>query len=422
MTGAGQSSTCCALRCWDSACCRCCWCGVRPEQPVWLALLGSVLIALTPRSRTDREPIVPVALIVLLALVAMSYHLKALIYLPVFAVALVVTGAGSRHFRVRAIALALLVGAAILAYLYWSRRFACPNDPVLAAKLAKENVSILMIGTGLKALFAMAHTMYVGMSPALYLDNALPTQIFMSDWLPSDVVARGLRKDWRTLARDAWYIGFAIGLGALILSLRASERRWQPIAIALTLVVCATIWAGLQLNKNSYESALYLPVLVLAIMLAAASMPKEPFWLLPLTGVIAAISVASQIALVGTYGARLWATERSGYVPGQPYSLGAYDYGALRSQIVAAGAKCGIDPIRSRRVLIDDLTYFTYAQSYRPVHRFALLSIWNGSVRDPLRWMHANQSSGAVIGCHYLPPAMRARAVATGPFCCVRPD
>ncbi len=182
------------------------------------------------------------------------------------------------------------------------------------------------------------------------------------------------------------------------------------------LLVCATGWATLQINKNSYESALYLPALVLAITLALAAAPERR-WLRDVSFGIVALSAISQAVLIGHYLPKLWTTTGGGYVAGQPYSLSAWHY--PRARVAAAGAKCGIAP-GSSRILIDDLTYFAFSHGSRPMHRLGVLSDWNGSLSDPLKWLHDKRSPGAVIACAYLPPDMRAIAIATGDICCVR--
>ncbi|MGH6613010.1 hypothetical protein [Sphingomonas sp.] len=394
----------------------------RPEQPLWLAVLAATLIALRRPRNPDALPIGPVAAILFLALLAISYHLKALFYLPLFVLAIILCRQGDRRFLVRGAALTLLFALAWLGYRYWSQRFACPDDPVLAAKLAEENASILLLGGGWRSMVSMAPDLIGNMVPGGYIELSLPKRLYMSDWLPSDLISPDAQRIWKRIGHSVWNVALATGLVALVLTMIRPDRRWKPLLIALALIVCATAWAALQLNKGVYEAALYMPVIVAALALILAVMPGEGRWLAPVAWVIAAVSLISQVALIGIYGPRLWSVSgHGGYVAQQPYSLGAYGYAALRRQIVSAGAKCGITP-ESPRVLIDDLTYFAYSEGYRPVHRLGLLSVWNGSAGDPMTWMRAHGSSGAVIGCHYLPPAMRARAIATGPFCCVKPN
>lgn len=373
----------------------------RPEQPVLLALLGSLLLAGRGRAA--------LAGIVLLAAMAMSYHLKALFYLPVFGAALWLT-ATPRWWRAGATALLLVLAA--VAFRYWADRFACPGDPLLAARIRGENASALVAGGDWRALWAALPQLAWQALPATYVKIASPAPAYMSNWLPGATLPFGLLAAWHLLCVAGWYLGLAIGGAAL-----AVAPRTRALLLPLALVGGATAWAALQINKNAYESALYLPVLAVAVVLALAAAPERR-WLREAGWAVAALSAASQLLLVGHYAPRLWASAtRGGYVAHQPYSLGAYRY--PRAAIVAAGAKCGIAP-GAPRVLIDDLTYFAFSHGARPMHRMGVLSDWNGSLSDPLRWLHDKHSPGAVLACAYLPPDMRRIAVPSGDICCVR--
>lgn len=374
----------------------------RPEQPVLLCLLGMLLV---------RERRWAPGAIAVLAAVALSYHLKALFYLPVF-VAAIWLGSGGK--RAKAVATAAIVVLAAIAYRYWSDRFACPNDPLLAAKIRGENAAALLAGGDWRALRAAVPQLLRNALPATYLTVALPAPAYMSSWLPGATLPFALLALWHTAGSIAWYLAFAAGAAAAVLAVREGQRR--ALVLPALLLLCATGWATLQTVKNSYESALYLPALVFAIMLALAAAPPRR-WLQQAILGIALISAASQIVLAGQYLPKLWTTTGGGYVAHQPYSLSAWNY--PRARVIAAGAKCGIRP-GDARVLIDDMTYFAYSHGARPMHRMGVLSDWNGSLSDPLRWLHDNGSPGAVIACAYLPPDMRRIALATGDICCVR--
>lgn len=373
----------------------------RPEQPVLLCLLGALLV---------RDRRWAAGAIVALVAIALSYHLKALFYLPVF-VAAIWLGGGQRHMKW--VATVAVVVLAAVAYRYWSDRFACPNDPLLAAKIRGENASALLAGGDWRALRAAIPHLAANALPATYLKVALPAPAYMSNWLPAATLPSGLLAAWNVAGAIAWYLGF--GIGTVALGLAARAKAWRAV-LPLLLLVCATGWATMQTTKNSYEAALYLPALVLAITLALAATPQRR-WLRDASLGIVAISAVGQLLLIGHYLPKLWATTGGGYVAGQPYSLSAWHY--PRAQVIAAGAKCGIRP-GDPRVLIDDMTYFAFSHGARPMHRLGVLSDWNGSLRDPLQWLHDKGSPGAVIGCAYLPPDMRRIAVASGGICCVR--
>ncbi|WP_260597100.1 hypothetical protein [Sphingomonas endolithica] len=357
--------------------------------------------------------------IVVLATIAFSYHLKGVFYLPAFMLALVASGRGCDKYRLRAGAMAVLLLLAFFGYRYWSGRFDCPNDAMVADKLGHENVLAMLKGDGWGAVLAAVPIMIGNMSPSDYLHNILPAHSYMSSWLPPAPDSVAVLKLWRAITLFAWYVAAQIAAVLIFLSGRDRwPRRW-PLVAAFVLAGLATAWAALQNNKNAYEATVYLPVLLLALAFLWAAPRRYRSWLAAPVLLIASLSALSQVLLIGSYAAPLWATVRGGgYVAGQPYSLSPFAY--PRARILAAGAKCGIIQRPGlKRVLIDDLTYFAYAQSAIPVHRLGMLSDWNGSAGDPMVWMRRHGSPGAVLACAYMPPNMRARAIASGEICCV---
>jgi hypothetical protein len=131
--------------------------------------------------------------------------------------------------------------------------------------------------------------------------------------------------------------------------------------------------------------------------------------------------VFSQLIVISKYMPSLLGSARqAGYIDAQRYSMSPFGYAELEQKIITTGKLCGIEPgQRLRSLLIDDLTYFTYMRSYRPLHHLGVVSIWNGEIREPLAYLKQQGSSGAVLGCKYLSREMRARARQSGEFCCL---
>jgi hypothetical protein len=50
--------------------------------------------------------------------------------------------------------------------------------------------------------------------------------------------------------------------------------------------------------------------------------------------------------------------------------------------------------------MIDDLTYFTFMQSYRPQHQLGVIGLWKGSISSGLGYLRSIRSDGFVVGCH----------------------
>ena len=67
------------------------------------------------------------------------------------------------------------------------------------------------------------------------------------------------------------------------------------------------------------------------------------------------------------------------------------------------------------------VTYFAFMESRLPQHRLGVIGLWRGTIDDPIAYLRSRGSSGAILGCHLLPPNLRARAKSEGRFCCLGP-
>ena len=76
--------------------------------------------------------------------ICLSYHLKGVLYVAVFVICLMVCSRDRATLVPRIAGIGLVTALTWIAFRYWSERFSCPGDPVLAAKLASENVAALL--------------------------------------------------------------------------------------------------------------------------------------------------------------------------------------------------------------------------------------------------------------------------------------
>jgi hypothetical protein len=405
----------------------------RPEQPLLLTLTAALLVAAgrwdaaaRPADRAGRAAL-KAAIVVFAGALALGYHLKGVVYMPVFLACAALSSVGAAGRGARIAALAALIALSALAAPYWVTRFQCPADPVLAAALARENVASLVFDKGVSPETLGA--ILPGADPRGYIALALPAPAYMSDWLPRlDFKGKPVRT-WRRLIRDSWCAALLLAAGCVTAAIVAAvrRRRVEPrVVLPVMLAGVAACWGVSQLNKNVYEAALALPAAMLFILLSIRSAALSPGQLKAaraLACVILALSAGSQVILVAAYARPLWsAVHTPGYVAGQPFSVSPYGYGGIKADIVAAGRRCGIDPGgRPQALLVDDLTYFPYMTSWRPLHRLGVLSAWNGRIGDPIAYLKVHNSSGVVMGCALLPPGLRSRARAVGQFCCLGP-
>lgn len=400
----------------------------RPEQPILLCATAALLIAWQGWRASMPEGRKPqgwlrVAGILALALIALSYHFKALVLIPLFATCLLACDRQRGTRAVRILSLPVLGVLSWQAAQYWFGRLSCPGDPVLAAQHASQS---LLLG-GKAGLGAALWAVLGNYNLPIYVMRAAPNVTPMSNWLHPHLVSKAQQIAWSAGMILLWLAGFVTAMGAAITAGRAA---WQRRALDLRLVFAvvlfgtASVWCVGQKVRNSYEAAFVLPLLALAYVCALgaaeAGAPRQTGAIARLTGWAMLISL---ILVGGIYGPSLaQAARHPGYVAGQPLSVSVADYPRARAEIIAAARQCGIGPeSHPQRLLLDDLTYFAFMRSPQPDHHLAVLDAkWNGAVgANPLPYLRSIHAGGMVVGCQFLSPALRQKAHERGGYCCM---
>lgn len=395
----------------------------RPDQTVLLAATAAILATLAAAG-SKRIWLWPL-LILLCGVAALSLHLKGILFVPLFLLCLFFAGRERIALRWRLGLMLLFAALSAQAAGYWTGRFQCPGDPVLAGELAKQNLaSAMAAGEAWQDLVAKAVR---GANPNGYIVVAEARQSPMSTWLPyGRIDAQGTMLRFVPMSL-AWNAALLIALICLFraLSLCWRERRldFVPLAAA-TSAGLMLVWGTSQLTKNDYEAMVVLPMLGIAVVMALAALPwsqRRARQLGIAATALVAVSLVAQADIVRRYYPPLAAAAaRPGIVEGQGFSVSAHGYGAIREQIRRTARQCGIGVNgRAHKPLVDDTTYFAMLDSYRPFHALGVLEKWNGSIRDPQAYLRAQGSEGMIVGCRLLSPEAQARGHRSGDYCCI---
>jgi hypothetical protein len=401
----------------------------RPEQPLIIGTVTAITLALRHRQREEagssRSIWTAVTWIVFIAVLCLSYHLKGVLYAVVLCTCLLFCSRDLATLRPRLIGIGLIVALSIISLQYWEGRFLCPNDPVLAAKLAKENVAALLANGG--GLLGAIGKVARGALPFDYILLAAPKSEPMSFWLPAGLVSEPVAIVFKAALIAVWtcLVAASVWNLARFIKGRKCGALLEPrVPIALCLFGLIAIWGASQLNKNVYEAAHVLPMLAVACLLCL-TLPHENA-LLSRIGIKAArlfvgVAAFSQLAILATHGPALWnASHATTYLVGQPYSVPISGYDGRKADIFKAMHAAGMPLDRPlQRPLVDDLTYLALQDSILPVYRLGVLSNWNGSIDDPVHYLLSRESDGIVMGCGYLPEALAAVASRAGDICVV---
>lgn len=400
----------------------------RPEQPLFLAVMGMVLVTLSGdwRARDARSVWLASGAIVLLCLLALSYHLKGVLY-SVFALAcLAMLVPGARHWLPRALGGVTIVVANLIAAPYWISRFACPDSAVMAKELEEQNLTTV-IQNGNATLGLIGEQLLNSHIFAYTSVATLPVKP-MSQWLPHHVFGPVEEFGSDLVTIIGWAVASLIAVRTVALAIRAQgwSALFQP-RLALLLVMAGTtlVWGFSQVTKNSYEAMHILPAWIVVLLLAWTLPQQQSRPLTEHLGKLAVMLMAfaalSQVVVIVRMAPSLVAaTEKSGTVRLQNYSLSLVDYDAVRQDIDRAMAQAGMaGPQRLHRLMIDDHTYLALQRHYLPLHALGVTGVWRGPVSDPAAYLVDRGSDGVVVACKNLWDEARAVASRSGEFCAV---
>jgi len=400
----------------------------RPEQPMLLTTTLALLIAAAAWRKPDgalRSAWLGAGAIVLLGILAASWHMKGVLFLPLFLMCLFFSSRGKGTLAPRLAGMLLLTALSARAAIYWVGRFTCLGDPMLAKRLSEQNiVSALSAPGNLADKIMLAFT---GANPNQYILLAAAKRDPMSGWLPIDQISPAAAQLLGLCLVLAWNLAM---LAALLCLARLAAARWREkrldFAVSVPIVAMGTVlvWGISQYHKNDYEATTALPTLLLFIVFPLAAIgwtPQRRAQLGKAAIGLTAVSLASQVAVALIYVPPLLQIARTpGYIDKQRFSISAYGYSALRPQILATARLCHIDTERrATHPLVDDLTYFAMAGSWQPFHRLGVLEEWNGTISDPVAYLQAKGSQGMIVGCRNLKSPWREMAIRNGEFCCI---
>lgn len=409
----------------------------RPEQPIILAAAGAVLIALSgERARGEagttggaawRAPLAILAL----GCVGLSYHVKGLFLAPLLLACLCFAGRGAATVRARLACGGALVALTGIAARYWVHRLGCPDDPVLNRAFDSNNLGSELAedGANWREVGQVFGEMFGNLNLFEYVDLAAPRPYPLSQWLPWRQIGQAQYEVWYWTLCALWGLALLAGLVGLLLSAWACwKRRRIAAAPVLSLFLLATVfgWAATQSIRNFYEAGFVLPLLMLAIVLALASAGADKWTrrgLNVVATVIGGAALVSPVLVAGIWGASLLrSSARHGYIAEQRVSVSAFGYRALAGELRETARMCHMpEPAKARAVMVDDLTYFPFMRSHLPQHQLGVVGLWKGAIADPVAYLRGRGSDGIIVGCHVLPPELRARAKANGKFCCLAP-
>jgi hypothetical protein len=358
---------------------------------------------------------------------ALSSHPKAMYFLPIF---LIAAAATTERIWPRVIALAIPTVTVLAAYPYWSARLACPDDAGFRAGFAERSL-IPAIQAGLGHAFLTAQ---LALSPIkfTFVWLILFGKKHMAEWLPSrppSLFVNGVDHAIEALILLLMAAGIA-AYGVVVWRVVRSRSGWRPAFAVGALWACLWLLSFSTGETSDYEGTLMVPLFALASILSIwlardaiagffgahfAALSARTF----LYGLVA-ISIVSQITLLSIFTPDIDAWRKGGYPAGQEHSASAFNYSEFAPEIVRAAARCGISPgTPARHLIVDELTYYPFRQSYQPILMAYMALVEERQGAAALRQLIGKiGADGMIARCSAVPNALAAETIADGPFCC----
>jgi hypothetical protein len=201
----------------------------------------------------------------------------------------------------------------------------------------------------------------------------------------------------------------------------ATNRFFTVNLVLLALFVCALISAIFNLPKNWYDAGyLYALLLIIIIFFIGENFSKvfqktaaRKFFLY-----LGAVALLSQAVFIH----RNLPAFMAGYA-GPGVSIAKYDSIKTRNELTAASRACNIDPVRSKKVVVDDYTYLYFRKSKWPM-AITYIGFLNDDKSVRQFFLEAD-SDGLVIHCEswifnkpYILPFVKRE----GEICCISKD
>ncbi|HEX8058789.1 MAG TPA: hypothetical protein VF481_19120 [Novosphingobium sp.] len=410
----------------------------RPEQPILLAFTGALLIAFAdwnkgvapaPDAGTPaRTAWLRSLALVLLASVALSYHVKALFTIPIFLAGVYFASRGRTANLPRIVAAVMVIAITAWGAHYWVDRLECPYAPDVRDNFIKLNTGAALVeATGWSQIWPLLGKAIDHITLFQYLGMPAPRPDPISFWLPAGRVSLHTSFLWFLTLMVPWCI--ALSLSGFCIA-GAPSRAWRErrldarFVFALLLIAGILGWSASQGFRNPYEMIFVVPMAVLAVVLALAMREKGiPFGgaIEPFAVVVGLLGVGNVAMMAAIYGpVTLRATGERGYLSEQPYSVSTFGYAGLHRDVLAVARKCGITkPDGTHGIVLDDLTYFTFMRSRMPEHMNGLFL--NRGEKESIDYLNSVRSPAIVASCSRLPPYLQPRAQREGQFCCIAP-
>ena len=347
---------------------------------------------------------------------ALYGHAKGLFLTPLFAI---VGWQLFRHFKSRwplMLAIALLALHIAQAFFAWKYAFQCSDLPQFEKMLKSYSLDPASLLYNPLYFFDQAYQSLMRFPTYLHqLGFQKHTDVSYLPNLPLSLSAK--------VSNIFIYLNVAVAFFTLMIALPLKYYRKDVVTgrlvtinlVLLTLFCCVLISAIFNLPKNWYDAGYLYALLLIIIIFFLGENYSDLFQKTAARKAFIYLGVAALLSQ-SVFVYRNLPAFMDGYT-GPGVSIAKYDSIKTQDDLLAASRACSIDPVHSKKVVVDDYTYLYFQKSKWPM---AITYIWFLPDDKSIRQFFSKvDSDGLVVNCTgilapYMPFVKRE-----GNICCI---
>lgn|GEM_PF-5700348 len=394
----------------------------RPEGILFASASFLVLLAVSRTqdfSRSLYRELYHIAAVLWLASLLMFTHPLAFGLLP-----LVITASwfALQRYWTRAVTLIALGYGYLEAWRFHSASYRCPDQPMIEQFFkGYSGNTLLPTDSSFVPLFLEKFSNMVNVFP--YWASLMPLQEYPLGLVPglSGVSILELRASMFLVALSCLMALLFLSFFTFQAIRKLPTRRTPETVLGIVTLSSLLICSAIQPGKYPYRTSLMVLLLLLAFCLFSADIGESwsDAWK-RLSRWFAIVIVAQLSLLIWLYAPNFLERRAPLRIPDQPLSYGLALHSTLSKNISEALKRCQLDPSHASRVVVDEMTYFTFQRSKQPILAFYLYSFFWGSSVERDQKLENWRVSAIFALCENLPEKLSRRTERVGKICCAK--
>jgi hypothetical protein len=359
-------------------------------------------------------------------------HGKSVFFSPVVILSAWIGFRGSRFLQILLVLFVLSI--ALQTIIAGRDLFKCEDAPIIAAGFASQTIKMSILIDNPSVFFRLLY-IYLDSAPDKIINHIIFKPTYQSNWLPSinyygeqQYLKQVINIFITIVIKGIMLLSFIVPLISISVAFFRRQLGLRHILV-FTLLISLLAHLSIYTNWNFYGGILVIAVCVLIICISFSEIKLTKLLLLFISPLIALLCITfliSSFILFYTYAQPLLNTidEKQQFgVSGQPISVPTFSYFKQREKIRNFAQYCGVNGDGAHRLVVDDLTYFSFKELHEPMH---ISYISDKGMGQDIKGSNLEQflrekgSVGIISQCAILPDEILESALSSGRLCCLK--